>query len=290
MLFIRSIATICCLLFFTGLGAQMTYGFRAGLSYSKFLGDQELDDNGSALDEYRFASGFHIGFSLNYAITDLFGLRGEVLFTQRGTEYKYDGDSYYFLSRRTANERLIYGRRIEDYNISMASFEIPVIAYFKVGSFEFSGGLTTALISSTTGGGSLNFEGMTPSGAAIDPFRVTLQYNFNKDEAAQASIATIPVRVSGVTLTTPSSVGAYYDFDEKNGNKYAAFDLGVTGGLAYYLNEGLYLSGRVTYGLLDASDNQYNISLRELEPDKSYIFRDDVDRHLTINASIGFLF
>ena len=290
MLFIRSSVVVCGLFLITGLSAQMTYGFRAGLSYSKLLGDQEMDDSGNALDEYRFASGFHIGFSMNYAITDLFGLRGEVIFTQRGTEYKYDGDSYYFLSRRTANESVILGRRVEDYNISMASFDIPVIAYFKLGSFEISGGLTAALISSSTGGGSLDFEGVTQGGAAIDPFRVTLQYNFNKDEAQEASLSTIPVRVSGVTLQTPATVGAYYEFEEKHGNEFKTFDLGITGGLSFYLNEGLYLGGRITYGLLDANDNQYDISLYKLGPGNSYIIRSDKDKHLTINASIGFLF
>jgi hypothetical protein len=288
--FMKTLATICALFICTALSAQLTYGFRAGLSYSKLLGDQEMDDSGNALDEYRFASGFHIGFSMNYAVTDLFGLRGEVIFTQRGTEYKYDGQSYYFLARRSADQRVILGRRIQDYNISMASFEIPVIAYFKVGSFEFSGGLTAAIISSSTGGGTLDFEGVTPSGGTIDPFRITLQYNFNKDEAQQASLSTIPVRVSGTTLTTPSSVGAYYDFEEKNGNQYNAFDLGVTGGISFYLNEGLYLGGRVTYGLMDADDNQYDISLHKVGPGNAYIYREDKNRHFTIQASIGFLF
>ena len=270
--------------------AQLTYGFRAGLSYSKLLGDQETDDAGNELDEYRFASGFHIGLSMNYALTDLFGFRGEIIFTQRGTEYLYDGDSYYFLERRTPRERIITGRRIQDYNISMASFEVPLIAYFKIGSFEISGGLNSAFILSITGGGSLNFEGIAPSGDDIDPFKVTLQYNFNKDEAQEAGPPNLQVRVDGVTLLTPSTIGAYYDFEEKSGNQYEAFDIGLIGGLAFYLNEGLYLSGKVTYGLTDADDNQYDISLYKLGTDNSYIYRTDKNQHLTIQASIGFLF
>lgn len=270
--------------------AQLTYGFRAGLSYSKFLGDQEVDDTGKELDEYRFASGFHIGLSMNYAVTDLFGFRGELIFTQRGTEYLYDGDSYYFLERRTTRERVIMGRRIQDYNISMAAFEVPLISYFKIGSFEISGGINTAFIMSSSGGGSLDFEGVAPSGNTIDPFRVTLQYNFNKDEAQEASASTIQIRVDGVTFQTPATTGAYYDFEEKNGNQFEALDIGLIGGLAYYLNEGLYLSGKVTYGLTDADDNQYDISLHQLGPNNSYIYRTDKNQHLTIQASIGFLF
>lgn len=270
--------------------AQLTYGFRAGLSYSRFLGDSELSDTGMELDEYRFASGFHIGLSLNYAVTDLFGFRGELIFTQRGTEYLYDGDSYYFLERRTTKERVLYGRRIQDYNISMASFEVPLISYFKIGSFEISGGINTALILSSSGGGSLTFEGEAPSGNAVDPFKVTLQYNFNKDNAQEASASALQVRIDGVTFLTPSTVGAYYDFEEKNGNQFEALDIGIIGGLAYYLNEGLYLSGKVTYGLTDADDNQYDISLYKLGTGNSYIYRTDKNQHLTIQASIGFLF
>lgn len=270
--------------------AQLTYGFRAGLSYSKLVGDAETDAAGAALDEYRFASGFHIGLSMNYAVTDLFGFRGEVMFTQRGTEYLYDGDSYYFLARRTADQRIIMGRRIQDYNISMATFEVPLIAYFRFGSFEVSGGINTALILSSSGGGSTTFEGVAPSGNDIDPFKVILQYNFNKDLAQQAGPPTLEVRVDGVSRFTPATVGAYYDFEEKNGNQYEAFDIGLTGGLAFYLNEGLYLSGKATFGLLDADDNQYDISLHKLDAGNNFIYRTDKNQHFTIQASIGFLF
>lgn len=280
------------LLMMTGMSlhAQLTYGFRAGLSYSKLLGDQETNDAGMALDEYRFASGFHIGVSMNYAVTDLFGFRGEVIFTQRGTEYRYDGDSYYFLARRTQDQRIILGRRIQDYNISMASFEIPLIAYYKIGSFEISGGISTALILSSTGGGSLDFEGVSASGNDIDPFRVILQYNFDKDEAGEAGTGTQTVRVDGVAFQTPETIGAYYDFEEKDKNQYKSLDFGLTGGLAFYLNPGLYLGGKVTYGLTDADENQYDISLHKLGTGNSYIQRADKNQHLTIQASIGFLF
>jgi hypothetical protein len=227
---------------------------------------------------------------MNYALTDLFGFRGEVIFTQRGTEYLYDGDSYYFLERRTTKERVLMGRRIQDYNISMASFEIPLVAYYKIGSFEISGGVNTALILSSTGGGAIEFQGRAPSGNSVEPFEVTLQYNFNKDEAQAAGPPVTQVRIDGVTLLTPAVVGAYYDFDVKDGNQYKALDIGVVAGLAFYLNEGLYLGGRVTYGLTDADDNQYDISLHKLGAGNSYIPRADKNKHLSIQASIGFLF
>jgi hypothetical protein len=98
------------------------------------------------------------------------------------------------------------------------------------------------------------------------------------------------VKIDGVTLLTPSVIGAYYDFEEKPVNQYKAFDIGLVGGLSFYLNEGLYLGGRLTYGLTDADDNRYDISLYKLGSGNSYIFRSDKNQHLTIQASIGFLF
>ena len=134
------------------------------------------------------------------------------------------------------------------------------------------------------------FDGITSTGKDIDPFKVILQYNFNKDKAQEASMQMLQVKVNNTPIPTPATLGAYYDFDEKHGNKYNAFDFGLTGGLSYFLNEGLYIGGRVTYGLLDADDNQYDISLYKLDENNNYIYRNDKNQHLAINASIGFLF
>ncbi|MDX1477661.1 MAG: outer membrane beta-barrel protein [Saprospiraceae bacterium] len=273
----------------TGTAQDITYGFRAGLSYSKLLGDVEMDANGN-LEEYRFASGFHIGIAFNYAVTDLFGFRTELLFTQRGTEYKYEGDSYIWLARATQDQRLLLGKRTQDVNISTANLEVPLLTYFKAGPFEFSGGINLSVLMAATGGGGLNFEGVSPNGNPVDPFRITLSYNFVKDEAGSRGAGTIPVRIDGTTVLTPSIIGAYYDYDEKDGNLFNTFDIGLMGGMSYYLNEGLYLGGRIIYGLTDVDDNQYDISLRALDQDNNYIARADKNQNLTFQVSIGFLF
>lgn len=285
--------TLTAFLLLAGSVAQcqdVTYGFRAGLSYSKLLGDVEMDANGNAVEEYQFASGFHIGIAFNYAVTDLFGFRGELLFTQRGTEHAYDGESYIFLARATQDQRLLLGRRDQDVNISTANLEVPLLTYFKAGPFEFMGGFNVSVLMAATGGGGLNFEGVSPNGNAVDPFRITLSYNYVKDEAGSRGPSTIPVRIDGNTVLTPSIQGAYYDYDVKDGNYFNTFDIGLMGGLSYYLNPGLYLGGRVIYGLTDVDDNQYDISLMSLDASNNYIQRADKNRNLTIQVSIGFLF
>ena len=266
----------------TAIAQDLTYGFRAGLSYSKFLGDVEMDANGNALEEFSFASGFHIGIAVNYAVTDLFGFRGEFIFNQRGTEQKFDGDSYYFLSRATSEQRLLLGRRKVDLNVSTANIEVPLMAYFKVGSFEFMGGANISLLMAASGGGGLNFEGISPNGNAVDPFRITLTYNYVKDEAGSRGFGTIPVTIDGATTLTAAANGAYYDFDTKDGNAFNVLDIGLIGGLSYYLNQGLYLGGRIIYGFTDVDKNQYDISLGSLDASNNYIPRADKNQKLYV--------
>ena len=276
----------------TASAQELGYGFRAGLSYSKFIGDSELDNMGNALDSYSFTSGFHIGFSVNYSFTDQFGVRGELLFSQKGTEYRYDGDSYYFLARSTpGEERLVLGKRNVDQSVSMATLEVPVVAYYKFRFIEISGGFYGSVLAASTGGGSL---GMTEVGSVmgneVQDFDITLQHNYNKDGARQAGIPNLLVEVDGSPVLTPNTTGAYYDFDFKDRNLYRTFDFGLVGGLNFYLNEGLYIGGRVTYGLMDLDRNEYDISFYELNDDNRPVQRADKNANLTIQASVGFLF
>lgn len=271
---------------------QLSYGFRAGLSFSKFQGPSEVNAAGESLESYSYASGFHIGFAVNYAVTDLFGFRGELLFSQRGTEHKYEGDSYYFLKRNDpGNEKLVFGKRKMDMGVSMANLELPLAVYYKLGSFEFLAGVNIGVMMTSTGGGSLEFTGgVSQSGNPVDSFVITLQHNYAKDGARQAGPSDLPILVDGGVITTPSTTGAYYDFDVKDQNLYKTLDFGLTAGLSFFLNEGLFIGGRVVYGLTDLDRNEYDISYQELDADDNYIQRADKNTNLTIQASIGFLF
>jgi len=271
---------------------KLSYGFRAGLSFSSFVGPSEVNAAGENLESYEFASGFHIGFAVDYSVTDMFGFRGELLFSQRGTEYRYNGDSYYFLRRNVPSEdKLVYGKRSVDMGVSMANLELPLVAYYKFGSFEILGGVTIGAMMTSTGGGSLDMsQVVSPVGNAVDPFVITLQHNYSKDGARQAGPNDLPVLVDGVTVLTSTNTGAYYDYDVKNKNLYQTFDIGLTGGLAFYLNEGLFIGGRVVYGLTDLDRNEYDISYHKLDENNQYIQRADKNSNLTIQLSIGFIF
>ncbi len=271
---------------------KLSYGFRAGLSYSKFSGPSEVNAAGDELESWSFTSGFHIGFAVNYAVTDLFGFRGELLFSQQGTDYSYEGDSYYFLRRNVPGEdKLVFGKRKIDMGVSMATLELPLAVYYKIGSFELLAGITVSTLMTSTGGGSLEMSNVfSPTGHPVDSFVITLQHNYSKDGARQAGRNDLPVVVDGNTVETSSSTGAYYDYDVKDKNLYQAFNFGLTGGLSFFLNEGLFLGVRVGYGLTDVDRNEYDISYQKLDDNNQYINRVDKNRNVTIQASIGFLF
>ena len=280
-----------CILFVGAVQSQddkIGFGFRAGTSISKLDGPLETGPNGEELEEYTNARGFHIGALMNYKMTDLFGFRGELVFSQRGTKYNYTGPSYYVLGRGTISMFTIYGTRDQDLNVSNAFLDIPIMAYYKFGSFEISGGVNTGILMSSTAGGSTNFS--DNQGTAYQPFEVGLNHNYKKDEAGGASETLLTVVVNGLPLTVPETVMAYYEFETKEKNWYNTVDFGLVFGAAFYINEGLFLSARYTHGLGDVDQNTYDVSFKELNPDGSFIYRNDKNESRSWQFSVGFSF
>ena len=79
------------------------------------------------------------------------------------------------------------------------------------------------------------------------------------------------------------------DYPEKSGNFYNGFDLGVTGGFSFFLNGGLFIMLSGNYGLVDATNDFYDISRYESDG-LEYIPRNDKDYNVSLQASVGFSF
>ena len=271
--------------------SELGYGFRAGLSFSHLKGELEQDNSGNSLEEYTNATGFHIGINLAYKFTDLVGLRGEFVFSQRGTQYAYNGESYYILGLHQNESVVLRGTRDMTQTITNAYIDIPLSVYYKLGAIEVSGGIGAGLNVGSTGGGRILFNGKSPtSGRDLEQFRVDLNYNFRTNGAKEVDNSFADVMVDGRTFEIPDRVGAYYWFAEKDKNQFKAIDFYLVGGLSYYLNSGLYLGGRLFYGLTDEDRNEYDISLKDLDANGNYISREDMNRNITIQISIGFSF
>jgi hypothetical protein len=267
--------------------SSVGYGFRAGLSFSKIDGPSELGPNGEKLEENKLSSGFHIGMALNIKITDLLGFRPELLYSQRGTDYTYTGPSYFKLGEGV-NSTTIFGTRTQTLNVSNSYLDIPLALYYKIGFFELTAGLNTGLLISSTAGGNIEFLPTSSIGNPI-PFEVRLNHNYKGDKAGEASEETIPVNINGIIYDVPEFYGAYYDYTNRDKDLYKTLDFGIIAGLSYYLNEGLFLSGRYIYGLGDVDRNEYDVSLQTLD-NNTPVSRADTNRSSSWQFSVGFSF
>lgn len=272
--------------------AQLKYGFKTGLNFAKISGPSELDDAGNSLENWKNVVGFHIGISFAHKFTDQFGLRGELLYSKRGGQYSYDGQSYRFFNY-TSGVSYATGRSKHLVNINNSYMDIPLTAFFKTGDVEFSAGGYVGFLIQSTGEGSLQFtDGVTESNVSIDDTEFFLDYNFRKDkpgEAADGSETQI-VRVDNRNLELPKTLGAYYDAPDGTGRLFNSLDYGLIGGMSYYLSGALYVSVRVQYGLADITNNDSDIAKARTGDAKSLLFRNDLDKNFAIQASVGFSF
>ncbi len=279
-------------LFSNNLSAQeLSYGFRAGLNFSTFDGPFEEDSNGNVVEDYTGNTGFHVGAAVNIPFTDIFGARGEFMFSQRGGKYTFDGEGYQIFNRQTETPVYATGTKKIALDISNAYLDFPISGYARVLPWlEISAGVNVGLLVSSTASGTLDFEGVSTGGSLIEPISVTLEYNYYADEIGEAEFGNpIVFNADGQRVEVPRSIGAYYDFAGEDGSLYKLLDLDLQAGLSFYINRGLFIGGRVFYGLADATDTDYDVSKVSLDG-TDYIKRDDKDTNLTLQVSLGFSF
>ena len=273
------------------INAQFTVGFKAGLTYSKLDGPSEVV-NGNELETKKLSGGFHVGASFNYKITDLFGLRSGLIFNQKGGSYTYNGQSNYFFRNEDPDPPTwLEGNREMSYKMTNAFIDIPLTAYVKLGPVEVHGGIYTSILAAGSAGGELIFNGSSRiSGSPVEEIRQTLDYNYYTNTAQGASGSVLVYTVDGEEKFTPSIVGAYYDFEEKDGSFLRTFDFGLSGAVNFFINEGLYIGLDLQYGLTDLTNDKMDISYSKLNEDLTRPRLDDEDTNLALNVSIGFSF
>lgn len=293
---IRLIFLVATLLFIfpEGVKAQeLSYGFRVGLNASTISGDEEMDASGNTVENIDYNNGFHVGGGVRIEITELFGIRTEILFTQKGTKRNFEGSSYFIFDTPNGKVRAA-GNKNVSLNISNAYLDIPILAYGKIGEkFEvFAGGYAGFLISSVATGELIFKDGQVEgNNNIIDQLDLTLDYNYLRDELGevQDGIENITVMVDGENVDVPNTLTAYYDLDAKDGRPYKVFDAGVSAGAAYFLNGGLYFSAIANYGLIDVTRSNMDFSNTEIDG-LNYQTRADKDNNLSFQFSLGFSF
>ncbi len=270
------------------------FGFRTGLNFNRIQGDSEMNGD-TELESFSSNTGFHVAATFNWKATDLMGLRGEIVYNQKGGKRSYEGPSYLTLTSTTNGAQIpTTGNRKQSVNLTTSYIDIPVVGYYR--PFEkleiFAGASLGFLVSAPTFGEVEYSGGMTAAGSGIEPFIYEIDGNYLSDNPGEAFFENPPntVSVGGTTTAeVPASAGVYYEFDRDRGNLYRTIDLGAVAGLSIFLNGSLFISGRINYGLSDITKQEADVSLRSLD-NGQFITRDDMDRNISIQTSIGFSF
>ena len=270
------------------LQAQVSIGFKAGLNFSNMDGELEMDAQGNALETIDFSTGFNVGALVNYKITDFFGLRTEFLYSQKGRVINYNGDSY-FIFDAIDDPIVATGNRNIELDVINSYLEIPLLAYAKFGKIEVMGGAYVSTLIGSVADGRLTFTPGSRQGNNFDQEEFTLDYRYRRDEAGEGRGEIKALSVNGRGVDTPSTLGAYYEYNTVDKSLYNLFDLGLIGGLSFYLNDGFFINARLEYGLTDTTNDSADVSYSQV-PNNQLSFRNDTDQNFTLHTSVAFRF
>ena len=264
---------------------DLLFGIRAGLNYAKILGPAQE----GVVETNAFNNGFHFGITVGYQMNEFISFRSEILYVQNGTKYKYEGESYHVFNIPSNPRYAVFDSSKLNLDVSNAYVSLPLTIHIRtLDRWEFHAGVYGSILVSPIGAGKLRF------GTDINyEFEQGQDHDYDSDLAGMLFnpfINDILLIVNGEDSAVRSIANAYDQYVVKDGNKYNKFDYGITGGISYYLNRGLFLGLKFDYGLKDLTNNRMDRSLKELGPDGEFILREDFDRNFGFHVSLGFTF
>lgn len=271
-------------------GQEISGGFKVGLNFSKFDGDVATDAQGNELETNNYATGFHVGAIINFKVTDIFGFRTELLYSQKGSDYSFDGPSYLRLYTRQGDPVITFGNRREVISFSNSYIDVPLMSYIKVGRIEASAGVNAAILLGSRGQGEITYSGVSAGGQNVEAIIIAIDGNFNQDTPTTTGFGQITTRtIDNREVGIPEVVTAYYDGNPGDEVLFNRFDLGLNAGVNVFINNGLNLGFRVNYGLTDLTNKNQDVDRTGLDNGMIRL-SDDMDRNVSLQASIGFSF
>lgn len=280
---------ILALFIFSGssFAQDISFGFKAGLNFSKIDGPSEMDGNGNSLEQHDLNRGFQFGPIFNLKFNDIFGVRAELLYSQKGTDYSYDGQSFWVFYPEVGDP--FYhsgGNRVTRLFVSNSYLDLPLTAVLRWGRLEVSAGVNAALLLTSKASGEVTYTGPN-----IDPFTIVMEYNYGQDEPTiDPGLNPMVKNVTGQTMLIPNEVGAYYGAFGRDDKLYNAFDFGLNAGLSFYLSKGLFVGVRMNYGVMDVTKEEQDFNSTRLSVDNQFISNNDTDKNISFQTSVGFSF
>ncbi|MBR9920416.1 MAG: PorT family protein [Bacteroidetes bacterium] len=278
---------------FSVAAQDVGYGFKAGLNFNRVIGPLEQNAQGEALEEYVGNTGFHVGAIFNFKLDRKYGVRAEILYSQKGGRYFYEGPSYYTLYTIDAEEINTTGIREETVNNTLSYVDIPLGFYYRLTSWlEVSAGANVGVLAGANGAGEIIYSGISENSGNVPEFSITLAYDYRRDETGDAAFGSGSefIKVDGEDIEIPSSAGAYYEIPKTEEPWFSLLDLGAYAGASLYLNKGFFVGVRANYGLIDITSDAYDYSLQSLDENDDFISRSDKDINFSVQASLGFSF
>jgi len=279
--------TLLALGFVTPLLAQQFHGgIRAGLTFNNKLGPRETDLSGAEVENIRYNTGFHVGPTFSYDFNRYFSLRTELLFAQKGYRYDYDGDSYLVLPFEGGDNFVTRGNRDMALEVNLNYLQLPLLAVGRFGRLEVLGGVSFNFLLGARAEGRLFYQDETE---LLGELEIPQEHRYFSDAHERVSKGEdIPFLLGGSTVLVPERMGAYYENPGTEEDLYRRFEASLVGGLGFYLGTGLFLSGRVQYGLNDITNDEQDFRRSTLDEEQQVILTDDFDRNLTFALSVGF--
>ncbi len=229
------------------------------------------------------------GATMRAAFTERLGLLAELNFIQKGNYYRYEGLSYLTLGA-PVNQTFVGHKRIMAINQINSYVEVPVNFYYEVVDDKLAVelGAAVGVLLSSRGLGTLKYIDQDRPEELLE---YNLDYRYFSDTTSHIkTTATRTGRIDGISIDYPQSIGAYYFNTEKKGSYFNRLDVSASIGAAYYLTEGLRVGTRVQYGLLDVTNNNYDVSLYKLDANNRPIARKDKDRNFGLQIYLGLQF
>lgn len=291
-------ATLFCfamlLSLFAAAQTDIKFGFRAGGAMTTILGPKETDTDGNPLEKYKISTKLCVGGIVSLPFNDNLGLTAEVLFSQKGALYRFEAENSY-LKLPSTGQTYEGHKRIVSYSITNGYIEIPVMFYVQPikERLQLDFGPSISFLVTSRALGIIKYgviDDVNPN--AEDFLEIEYDYKFLKDEAGALASGSVNkvAKLDQTSIDYPSSIGGYYFFGEKKGTYFSNLDFGLNFGASLFFTKGLRVGVRAYYGLLDISNNNYDVQQTALDANKEYIFRKDKDVNFGLQFFVGLQF
>ncbi len=284
--------------------------FRVGLNSSRILGPSEKGADGSDLENFTTYTGFHVAGGVVFKLLDHYGFKAEIMYSQKGSRYSYEGPStYIFTTTRSDEYATAIGTRTISQRIINSYIELPVTGYMKYGKFELNAGVSIAVLAGTGAVGDIAFSGTSALNNEPVEFASLINHNYRRDNLEfTANILSFQEEffkeltvdgIQAILLTEETAYAQWTDIGfngvfarpevELDEKLYRGLDFTLNAGVSYYISQGLFFGFTASYGLRDVSNPYFEYSYSESEG-LNRVERSDKDNNFVLMGSVGFSF